>query len=391
MSDEKPNVADDLMEEEATENAADDLMEEMEEEAVEEATAEATDAAEDIIELTDIERSAIGEICDLIGASLAKAFGDKLGAGVGMDPSSVEMIGFDDLGQSLQIPILLIQLSSSSALEGQFFIFIGGDGLPKIFDLAIPEEAKEIGADDELILEGIKEITEAAVSEAMTNFAESMGHRIDCTVVDSLVLQDETGFESLGFMYPEGRLLNVSTTLALPDGMVNAGFLLPVNVGSQIIELLLNDQLVPESDSSSYTDAEDESDFSEVSEDNSWSGGADLASEAEEAPQVQDMQLAKFGSISGEINESGDKSNISLLLDVPLDAAIELGKTQMTIEEILRLTKGSVIELDKLASEPVEFLVNGKVIARGEVVVIDDNFGIRITEILSPRARLESL
>jgi len=371
MSDENANVADDLMEEEVTE--------------------EATSAAADTLELTDIEKSAIGEICDLIGASLAKALGDKLDAGVGMDPSSVEMIGFDDLGQSLQIPVLLIQLSSSSALEGQFFLFMGGDGLPMIFDLAIPEDAKEVGADDEVILEGIKEMTEAAVSEAMTNFAESMGHQIDCSVVDSLVLQDETGFESLSFMYPEGQLLNVSTILTLPGGGVSAGFLLPVNVGSQIIELLLNDQLVPENDNAGGTEDGDEPDFGEASDDSSWSGEVDLASELEEAPQVQDMQLAKFGSISGETNESGDKSNISLLLDVPLDAAIELGKTQMTIEEILRLTKGSVIELDKLASEPVEFLVNGKVIARGEVVVIDDNFGIRITEILSPRARLESL
>jgi flagellar motor switch protein FliN len=87
----------------------------------------------------------------------------------------------------------------------------------------------------------------------------------------------------------------------------------------------------------------------------------------------------------------GDTSNISLLFDVMLDAAIELGRTQMTIEEILKLTKGSVIELEKLASEPVEFLVNGKTIARGEVVVIDDNFGIRITEVLSQRARLETI
>ncbi len=83
--------------------------------------------------------------------------------------------------------------------------------------------------------------------------------------------------------------------------------------------------------------------------------------------------------------------NIELILDVPLKVTVELGKTRMLIRDILNLGPGSIIELDKLAGEPVEILVNGKPIARGEVVVIDENFGVRITDIISPRERLESL
>lgn len=82
-------------------------------------------------------------------------------------------------------------------------------------------------------------------------------------------------------------------------------------------------------------------------------------------------------------------SNISLLLDVPMLLTVELGRAQYLIKEILSLGEGSIIELDKLAGEPVDILVNDKIIARGEVVVIDENFGVRVTDIVSPTERLK--
>ena len=76
-------------------------------------------------------------------------------------------------------------------------------------------------------------------------------------------------------------------------------------------------------------------------------------------------------------------ANISLLLDVPMEVTVELGRSKRSVKEILSLSEGSIIELDKLAGEPVDLLVNNKPIAKGEVVVIDENFGIRVTEIVS--------
>lgn len=81
---------------------------------------------------------------------------------------------------------------------------------------------------------------------------------------------------------------------------------------------------------------------------------------------------------------------LDLLMDVPLRVTVELGRTRMQIRDVLELGKGSVVELDKLAGEPVDLLVNGKLIARGEVVVIDENFGVRVTDIVSPAERLLS-
>jgi flagellar motor switch protein FliN/FliY len=83
--------------------------------------------------------------------------------------------------------------------------------------------------------------------------------------------------------------------------------------------------------------------------------------------------------------------NIALLMDVPLKLTVELGRTTKMVKEILALAPGSVVELDKLAGEPVDILVNERLIAKGEVVVIDENFGVRITEIVNPEERLHGL
>jgi flagellar motor switch protein FliN/FliY len=84
-------------------------------------------------------------------------------------------------------------------------------------------------------------------------------------------------------------------------------------------------------------------------------------------------------------------TNLNLLLDIPLEITAELGRTRMIIHDLLQLGQGSVIELSKLAGEPLEILVNHKLIARGEVVVVNEKFGIRLTDIISPMERIKQL
>lgn len=100
-------------------------------------------------------------------------------------------------------------------------------------------------------------------------------------------------------------------------------------------------------------------------------------------PQLKDDRVSS--------DKGNNSRNIDLLMDVPLEVTVELGRTKMAIKDLLDLSEGSIVELDKLAGEPVDFLVNGRLISRGEVVVIDENFGVRITEIISPAERLSSL
>jgi flagellar motor switch protein FliN/FliY len=83
--------------------------------------------------------------------------------------------------------------------------------------------------------------------------------------------------------------------------------------------------------------------------------------------------------------------NLDFILDIPLKVSVELGRAKVMIKDLLQLGQGSVLELDKLAGEPLEVLVNGKLVARGEVVVVNEKFGIRLTDIISPLERIESL
>ncbi len=111
------------------------------------------------------------------------------------------------------------------------------------------------------------------------------------------------------------------------------------------------------------------------------------AKPTKEMPTVKPVEFGKFDRTEA----TGQPKNIDILMDVKLPISIELGRTEMTIRDILGLSAGSVVELNKLAGEPVELLVNNKVIAKGEVVVVDENFGLRVTSLISPEDRIKSL
>lgn len=116
-----------------------------------------------------------------------------------------------------------------------------------------------------------------------------------------------------------------------------------------------------------------------------------------EKPSADDIQFgsaaaskAEFQQLQEPVSSTGSR-NIDLLMDVDLPISIELGRTKMPIADILALGPGSVVELNKLAGEPVDLLVNQKVVAKGEVVVVDENFGLRITQLMTPEERLKAL
>ena len=107
-------------------------------------------------------------------------------------------------------------------------------------------------------------------------------------------------------------------------------------------------------------------------------------------PMAQEVQQPAFVELSDDTVATGGR-DINFLLDIPLVVMIEIGRTKMFIKDLLQLGQGSVIELDKMVGEPMDVFVNGKLIARGEVVVINEKFGIRLTEIISPSDRILQL
>jgi len=98
---------------------------------------------------------------------------------------------------------------------------------------------------------------------------------------------------------------------------------------------------------------------------------------------------ADFAELSG--SPSGSLANMDMILDIPVTVSVELGRSEMIIKDILQLGQGSVVELEKIAGEPMEILVNGRLVARGEVVMVEEKFGVRLTDIISPTERVKRL
>ena len=119
--------------------------------------------------------------------------------------------------------------------------------------------------------------------------------------------------------------------------------------------------------------------------------------ESNEEIQAYELNKVKVDKILDEV-KAGDSSlnklkvqNLDFILDIPLKVTVELGRTKVLVKDLLQMGQGSVLELDKLSGEPLEILVNGKLVAKGEVVVINEKFGARLTDIISPIERIETL
>lgn len=124
----------------------------------------------------------------------------------------------------------------------------------------------------------------------------------------------------------------------------------------------------------------------DISADDLWAEAMNEQVGSSSAPQTDDV----FKSFDSS-NVAGSLQDIDLIMDIPVKLTVELGRTKMTIKELLRLAQGSVVALDGLAGEPLDILINGYLIAQGEVVVVNDKYGVRITDIITPSERMRRL
>ncbi|AZF65265.1 flagellar motor switch protein FliN [Pseudomonas fluorescens] len=117
-----------------------------------------------------------------------------------------------------------------------------------------------------------------------------------------------------------------------------------------------------------------------------------LAADAATAPAGKRLPMEEFGSVPKNNDPvTLDGPNLDVILDIPVSISMEVGSTEINIRNLLQLNQGSVIELDRLAGEPLDVLVNGTLIAHGEVVVVNEKFGIRLTDVISPSERIKKL
>lgn len=163
--------------------------------------------------------------------------------------------------------------------------------------------------------------------------------------------------------------------------------ILPLETADEIAEIMLGDEA--EVLAGREVTHQKEEATSTVTEENSAKETPELQKEA-----VKEQEVTVSKPTFQELEDKGKKDaprNLDLIMDVPLDFSVVLGKSKKTIKDILSLGTGSVVELEKMTDEPLEIYVNGQLIAEGEVVVINESFGIRITKILSKEARIQNL
>ena len=127
-----------------------------------------------------------------------------------------------------------------------------------------------------------------------------------------------------------------------------------------------------------------------MNDENGEDVGDDWAAAMAEQVTSETAQAAQFAELMPE-SAKGGEVNINAILDVPVTIAMEIGRTDISIRNLLQLNQGSVVELDRLAGEPLDVLVNGTLIAKGEVVVVNEKFGIRLTDVISPSERVKQL
>ncbi|BCN92999.1 hypothetical protein THMIRHAM_07840 [Thiomicrorhabdus immobilis] len=147
-----------------------------------------------------------------------------------------------------------------------------------------------------------------------------------------------------------------------------------------------------EEDLSAWGDALAEQAESEGGSDDPWGDALSEQADAEAANAgAEAISSAAFDELAAERGNSKDKVDLDVLMDIPVTLQLEIGRAKVSIRNLLSYTQGSVVEMDRLAGEPLDLLVNGTLIAHGEVVVINDKFGVRLTDVVSPQERIKKL
>lgn len=295
-------------------------------------------------------------------------------------------------------PGLAVQLNVAGAVQGKAAVVVQNVYIKEIIRILMSVDSDgsdDSGELDEIAVGTFKELVGQmgqAFAESLTNF---LGADVTVTAGQADEISDEC-LEVADFIgsQPEDECLCLVNGFNIKDAL-EGEFVIAVNTES--FGNLISAVIVDEDDDEDEEEYDDDDD--EQPDDGGFNipGGIDMGAAANSSKSYNrsrgvmkngggiNVQSASFPSFAGAPNGSGIpllNGNIDLLMDVPLNVTIEIGKTRKKMREIMEFAQGTIIDLEKQAGAPVDVVVNGQLIARGDVVVIDDNFGVRITEII---------
>lgn len=360
--------------------------------------------------ITDIDKDLLGEIGNISMGSASTALYQLINQQVNITTPVVSVTTLKEIKEGFETPNIVLDIEYIAGIIGRNILIIKTlDGLV-ISNLMMGGDGNVTETHDlsEIEISAVSEAMNQMIGSAATSMATMFGRKVDISPPSAKIVVD--GSIPISDAIPEDQpIVRVSFRMTIGD-IVDSNIMqiFPIETAKNIVAIMTGE------------DKEKEVAASEPEKDNKKDAIVNKEIYEQPAPVQQhpqqqyqpepqyqqqyqqpqyeqprmqqpvEVHAATFEPLVPQ-NSVPPIKNIDLILDVPLDISVVLGRTKKSIQDILNLGTGSLIELDKLAEEPVEILVNGKQIALGEVVVVDENFGIRITNIVSSVERIKRL
>ncbi len=316
--------------------------------------------------LSPVEKDSLTELFNSTMQSVVPSLAGYLGRDIVISNAVIEIKSSDSIRSDFKKKYVQLPIDYSGGFNGKNLIIFNFGDAEVISSLMMGDDSGARPAElTEAHQSTIQEFVNQMLSSVATGFSNKFGRSINTSQPVLSIIQ-----KSSELQLPPGRDLVKITYNINIENLINSKFY-------HIMDLQLATDLAKIKGGSSGSGQQ------QAMQSHSYDA-------VESSGQQVGINPVKFPPL-GESVPYGAGSNISLLMDVPMTLTVELGRTRQLVRDILGLGEGSIIELDKLAGEPVDLLVNGKLIAKGEVVVIDENFGVRVTDIVSPAERVNKV
>lgn len=363
------------------------------------------DQQEEKLDLTELEVDTIGEIANISFGSSATALSSLLGQKVDITTPTVTTINYSMLEEEFVMPYVAIKVEYTKGLEGMNLFVIKQSDAAIIADLMLGGDGLTPNEElSEIHLSAVQEAMNQMMGSAATSMSSVFNMKVDISPpsIDLMDVQEHQGVDNI----PESEVLTKVAFQLKVGNLIDSEIMqvLPYEFSKEIVARLIGTPseeaatMVPEMPSmvteEQTVEAPKEQVASPISEQQATAQRVAEPQQPSTPKQKREIEVqqAQFASFDDSPTRTQEvNQNLNMLLDIPLQVTVELGRTKRSVEEILEMTPGSIIELDKLAGEPVDILVNNRLIANGEVVVIDESFGVRITDVLSTKERMNHI
>lgn len=341
---------------------------------------------------TEIQTDAIGEILNISMGSAATSISEMLSKRVLITTPKVSVVSAEDLHFEPLEPAIAVQITYVNGLFGTNIMILKKSDVKKIVEVLlcqeIPDEEFEL---DEMNLSAICEVMNQMMGASATALSQFLGRSINISTPETFPIEDSQAFRKEHYG-EASQLVSVNFRFNV-EGLIDSEFIsvLPADLAEELITMFED----------GFNDEEDEvnlpleeivappvSQAPIMYEEPSLppSPTPTVTQQKKEVPQdTYNVRQASFQRFDNEVSSLSNEqtNNLNLIMSVPLQITVEIGRVQKQIKDILQFTEGSIIELDKQAGAQVDIYVNGQPIAKGDVVVIEEYYGVRINEILS--------